>query len=672
MTIRGIIIGLIMAVLMGAGGAFASKHVPGMWGLVRGNLPVSVFGALIVFVAVINPLLRRIHKSLRFSAGELALILSLTLIGCGIADAGLMRYFPKSLVQPMQLERSRPGWQQKDILGYAPDSTLPNKGVGSPAIVDNYITAMGTEGDPIGLGEVPWSAWKGPLKVWVSIIAFMFAGVICLAMIVHRQWAEKERIRYPLAEIATSLFERDDKGDTKLFKNRMFWIGASIPFALMIINGLNAWFPGFPSIPLTFNFSALASKFPELAKITGARAVTSPTIMPAALGLSFLLASDIGFTLGIAPVISMFAVFIMMQIGVDISGGRMEGGFIQWQSFGSFMAMAVMLLYVGRRYYWHTLSEAVTFQRREETSRYSVWACRGFIICVVGATGVLMAVGLDVVVALLAVLSTTLLYLVCARMNAEAGTFFFVPNWTMPAVLVGIFGMTVLGPTAIIVLGLMMYLLMCDPFETMMPFISNGLKITSDTRLPVSKVGGLMIIALLLMLAVAVPLSIWADYNYAAPMRRGYDTEEVFSAADKTVDKLELSGQGEEVANYGALDRIANMLPDKQFLVATGIGFGLLMLFSFLRLKYTWWPLHPILFLVFASGPFFRFAPSFFLGWVLKSAVTKFGGAAQYLSIKPFVLGVIIGDLTGGFFWLVVGWVYNGVTGYRSPSILLW
>ena len=53
----------------------------------------------------------------------------------------------------------------------------------------------------------------------------------------------------------------------------------------------------------------------------------------------------------------------------------------------------------------------------------------------------------------------------CARQNAECGTFFYKPTWMMPGVLVGLFGLTTLGPTMIIILGMVMYVLMGDPFE---------------------------------------------------------------------------------------------------------------------------------------------------------------------------------------------------------------
>ena len=79
MTIRAIVIGILSAVFVAAYGQYASKYVPGTWGLVRGHLPVSVFGFLIFFTIAINPLLGKIRKSWRLRAGEVALILGLVL-----------------------------------------------------------------------------------------------------------------------------------------------------------------------------------------------------------------------------------------------------------------------------------------------------------------------------------------------------------------------------------------------------------------------------------------------------------------------------------------------------------------------------------------------------------------------------------------------------------------
>jgi hypothetical protein len=69
-TFRSILLGLLGAVAMGAGGQYINKYVPGVKNLLRGHLPVSVFGSLILFVMLVNPLLGRIRRSWRFQPGR--------------------------------------------------------------------------------------------------------------------------------------------------------------------------------------------------------------------------------------------------------------------------------------------------------------------------------------------------------------------------------------------------------------------------------------------------------------------------------------------------------------------------------------------------------------------------------------------------------------------------
>ncbi|MCK5850478.1 MAG: hypothetical protein KAH23_06140 [Kiritimatiellae bacterium] len=679
MTFRSVIIGLIGALIMGAFGQYVNKYVPGVKGLVRGHLPVSVFGLLVFSVIVINPILGKIHKALRLRAKELAVIVAMILLACGLTDAGLMRHFPRTLVFPLQQNRTHPGWQKAKVLEETPSCLLANGGKYSEEVVENYVTAMGNQDLPksmtelrVSIKQVPWGAWRQPLIIWGGIIVCIFVGVISLSVVVHRQWAEKERIRYPIAELATSLLRQDEKGYPAIFRNRIFWLGVAIPLALRVINGLYLWFPQSIEIPLSLDFSALGAKFPLLMKTSGANYMTNLMIYPACLGLTYMLASDIGFSLSISNIVSVLVLFTMFNLGVDTKGSGMTGGIIQWQNFGSFLAMAVMLIYIGRRYYWLTLKEAVSFRRQEETEISGVWACRVFIVCMAGATAIITAIGLDWHMSIIAVSLVMLLFFVCARLNAECGTFFFAPAWNIPAVLVGLFGLSVMGPKAVIILGLIMYILTIDPFECLMPYVVNGLKTTSDMSIKVGRVGIVLVIALLITLAVTIPTALWADYYRPAEMRRGWDTCNVYDAAATTTTQLTLSGELEKVKNYSSWDRLKRMRPNKTFLFSMGIGFFLLIACSAMRLRYTWWPFHPVLILVFGAGLLAKFCFSFFLGWLIKITVSKFGGAKKYIELKPMMIGVIVGDLSGGFLIMFVSWIYYAVTKTAGQSQLLW
>ncbi|MBA4387471.1 MAG: hypothetical protein C0404_05780 [Verrucomicrobia bacterium] len=520
--------------------------------------------------------------------------------------------------------------------------------------------------------DIPWYAWWKPLLVWGSIIALVMIGVISLSVIVHRQWAEKERIRYPIAELAGSLLKQDEHGIPGIFRNKIFWIGLLVPLFLRIVNGLYLWFPGSIEIPLKIDLGALRVKFPDFMKTPGASFFANLEFYPACIGFTYLLASEIGFSLGISNFLSVFIMFALISIGMDVSGGQMTGGVMQWQNFGAFLAMAVMLAYVGRRYYWQTFRQAVTFRHQAETSPDSVWAFRAFLLSMIGTVAILSFAGLDWPLALLAVFLTMLTYMVCARMNAECGTFFFAPAWMMPGVIVGLFGLTTLGPTMVIVLGLIMFVLSIDQFESLMPYSVNAIKITSDAECKPGRSGLVLAVTIVIVLAIAIPGILWAEYNNRVETRRGTETAQIFDTAERTITQLSLSGRLDEVKSYTAWQRLSHMKPDSDFIYAAAIGFFLLLGCSALRLRYTWWPLHPVLILSFASGPLAKFCSSFFLGWMIKVAVNKFAGAQKYTEMKPLMIGLIVGDLAGSFLVMSGNWIYYLITGTAGKSWLPW
>ena len=240
------------------------------------------------------------------------------------------------------------------------------------------------------------------------------------------------------------------------------------------------------------------------------------------------------------------------------------------------------------------------------------------------------------------------------------------------AVIVGLFGLTTLGPTQLIILGLVMYVLTIDPFECMMPYVVNGLKITSDSGLKLAGVGVTLIATLLVVLAVTFPTALWADYNHAANMDRGWDSTTIYNAAEKMVTQLSLSGELKKVEGYGVWGRLAHLKPDSTFLASMGVGFVLLLVISAMRLRYSWWPLHPVAVLVFGSPAIGKFGFSFFLGWMLKVGISRFGGASKYEHFKPMMVGVIVGDLTGAFLIMLVSWIYYAVKGMAGVNWQPW
>ena len=75
------------------------------------------------------------------------------------------------------------------------------------------------------------------------------------------------------------------------------------------------------------------------------------------------------------------------------------------------------------------------------------------------------------------------------------------------------------------------------------------------------------------------------------------------------------------------------------------------------------------MFLVWGTYPLGLFSHSFLLGWLIKSAVLKYGGGQPvYRKATDFMFGAVAGDLLGGVIFMAVGVLYYAVTGFAPPE----
>jgi hypothetical protein len=69
------------------------------------------------------------------------------------------------------------------------------------------------------------------------------------------------------------------------------------------------------------------------------------------------------------------------------------------------------------------------------------------------------------------------------------------------------------------------------------------------------------------------------------------------------------------------------------------------------------------MFLVWTTWPIQMFGASFFLGFLVKTAVTRFGGTRLYQRCKPMMIGVVAGDLLAALIFMVHGGAYYALSG---------
>ncbi|MCS7179730.1 MAG: hypothetical protein NZ891_00030, partial [bacterium] len=116
-------------------------------------------------------------------------------------------------------------------------------------VTDKEAVKYFYEGLPQGM-SLPWKVWLIPLSFWIPFILVLYFVMICIASILRKQWAEREKLVYPLTILPKEMVEENKGILPRFFKNPLMWFGFSIAFIIGTINALHFYFPTFPQIQL--------------------------------------------------------------------------------------------------------------------------------------------------------------------------------------------------------------------------------------------------------------------------------------------------------------------------------------------------------------------------------------------------------------------------------------
>ncbi len=540
--------------------------------------------------------------------------------------------------------------------------------------LDN-LPAAGTTYTIIPKPTVPTYAWSKTLSFWVPLILALWIAMVGLSVVLHRQWSTHEHLPYPVAAFADSLLPGENGRMSSIFRERMFWVAAAIILVLHLNNYIVTWFPdAWVQIPRQVVLEPLFMEVKAMAPVKGAWWMRKATVYFTVVAFAYFLSTDVSLSCGLAPTVYVAVVYYVGKFGVSMGGGGYFGvNHEKFLIFGAYLGLALILMYTGRTFYLSVARRALFLPARDKPPPSSIWGARvallGYIVFIVLAAlpRRLGGIGLDWQIAALYGAGVILLFTIMARIIAETGLFFIQSYWMPCGVIVGLFGARALGPQTMLVLFLLSMVLMVDPREALMPFMANNLKILELRRHKIGRTAVLCTAALVVGLAVAVPWTIYLHYRKGGPLHDGWATKSVptmpFKEAIKHKQVLSARGQLEESMDVSGFERFFKIQPANGFfLLSLFVGCILVIGFSIGRLRFPNWPLHPVLFLIWAAYPAKQFAFSFLLGWLLKVLVTRFGGSRVYQKLKPMMFGLIAGELVGALIPIIFGFIYFLIT----------
>ncbi len=644
--------------------------------VVGNNLPLGAMLLFFVFAVGINAPLSRFAPDRALTSGELGVAFGMVLVGCALPSSALMRYLPPSLIYPFWQARSDA--EALKLLESVKISRwlYPSFAGDTPSQWMNDPIVTGYAGRWTGDGMPPYFAWIRPIITWGIYVGLLYGAFMCLFAILRRQWYENERLPFPLAAIELALVEAPPRGKwlNSTMSQRSFWVCF---IGIFLLHGWNAmflyWPKYFPEIPLLFNLQSVLSESPW--RYADAELKRAHLYLTAA-GVSFFLPGAVSFSMWFFFVAwQCYKMFMGVTTGDPGTPGQGD------QVFGGLTAYVLIVLWIGRHHWGLVLQQAFRGQRAgEPAGRYLSYrtAFWGFVACLLGMTLWLTLAGASLGGSFVTTLTVVAGLFIVARIVAETGllhpggTFFPTRNWT----LLGSMGWQ--RPTSLETMFMSGHLQMLhhDVRETFSVFGSHAVKITDQTAYAGEsmlkddkssrRLGRHLFIVFGATILIAYLTSfssmLWVEYEYAVEKR----------PEARTVNEYPSNWAVKNHWTNPTLDYQNNRYnyqysPAGHFVAGSAITVFL----SVMRLRYVWWPLHPVGYLCVGTWPLGQLWFAIFLGWLLRTVVLRFGGSTLYTRARPAMIGVIVGEAVAAGFWLVVGIIVSsmGLT-YRAVHIL--
>lgn len=607
-------------------------------------LPEIVVAFLLLVVLGVNPLLRLMGPRWTLNPRQLALICGLMLFAAVIPSNGLMRMFPRLVAEMNRGLNSdvttariaatagfRPALFPDPLPTLAPDGSPQTQGT---PISDQFIDEL-DEG-----ATVPWKAWLRPMASWGMLIMAMWAMMIGLGGVVYPQWRERERLPFPLLNVYQALIgdpeEQSGRALPAIFYCRTFWIGCVVVFLIHALRGLNVFTGAFPSFPLSWN---LRSYYTDGLMLHAPQAFNWQVIFFAVVGVAYFIPSRYAISVwGWVFVYSWYLTLGKAYVPAFYVGQ------IRGQAFGALLAIAVWTLWLGRAH-WAQVGRAM-FGRAGNRAEARRNAVAGWIFAI-GCAGIVLWLywaGCALWWCVLAMLGCAIVSLLMARIIAETG----IPAMWMARIGVG--GLTGLFPLAwqspVILFFTSVFYALLTRTTAVSAAVMATLALGVDRKATPKHQARLAVGGLVLMLAGFIVCG-------AVHLNMGYRSSEVSTTAKagasaiRTWDRVQHS-------EYELFTR-------ERGHQAAGLGLGLGLLWACSR--FPAWPVHPVglLFCRLSIGSWIWF--SVFLGWLIKTLITRLFGGGAYRKARPLFLGLIMGELLAIIVWALVPAAIVWVTG---------
>jgi len=621
-TLRSLIIGLIL-IPLNCYWVVQSEAV--WWGtyLTIVSLFFNVTFNMLVLVGI-NGLCKRYIPKAALTQGELIVIYVMLCMGSAMPGNNFIEALLLTIGHAFWFATPENEWSDL-FFQYIPDWL---------AVKDRDVLQGFYEGETSIYKLENIAGWLKPIAFWGSFAIVLLFTLLCIVILVRKQWTENEKLSYPIIQLPLALTKNGD--GSFLFSNRLFLLGFGLAALINVINGLNFHFAQVPALRLRTEIGHLFTEKPW-----NAIGWMPLAVYPWVVGISFFIPLDLCFSAWFFYLFGKSQGIIGSLVGLHSLPGF---PYLFQQTTGGWLGLFLIALWLTRKHLKNILIQSLRFHEKKksfshtELSGYRV-ALTGIILglsflvlfCVFGGMSIWIAISFII---LLIALETTI-----TRMRAELGPPMHEIELVGPeSIFIPLLGTRSLGGRNLVMIT---YLYFTDRTVSnhIMPHQLEAFKMAKILNISAKKLA----FAIMLSIVVGVISAFWAFLHSA--YRSGVDSG--FTAyvgiGWEAINRLAWWMQEPRGTNY----------PELGFI---GIGLSFTLIMMFLRVRFLWWPLHPVGYALSTSGWIINYIWfSFILSWLIKLLILKYGGIKTYRNATPFFLGLILGEYAIGCCWNLIG-----------------
>jgi len=628
---RALVLALVLVVLI-APAAFYGEILYRSTYMFGSGVPGMAPLALLFLLAALNPILSRLRLT-ELRRRELLAVYGIVVVGAPLVTHGILVWMLSTSVMQQYLARAIPEWETA-FLQIVPNWFSPT----DSTAVEAYFQ---------GGAAVPWALWLRPGLAWSSFMLALYVASFSLVLLFQRQWITHERLSFPLAQVPLELV-RSETGDRgRLPLGWVFWIGFLGSFGLTMLSRLAGIFPTIPDIPLE---GVTLMQWQRVGPLAGLGA-WELWLLPWMIAVAYLIPKELSFSCWF-----FWVVRVAMTVAAIAAGAEPNRPEEWWtstfpaptyQGGGAVLAIAVWVMWVGRQHVARAFRLAFGGSRGADAADETVpyrWILLAFVASFGYLTYFYWMAGSRVWVGAAIAGLIVVNYFVWARLRAETGLGFIPFPLIVNSMIVVPFGSAIFRPSEIVALYSTRWSYFPgfgESFEVTTGNSLESLKIADSARISPRRLVGAMMAAFVVALVVGVFVVLTGMYHYGF-LNTGASTAGWLNG--------QLRGIGAQT-----VDLLAN--PSKRDLngtIAMAAGAVVTFALGMLRLRFWWWPFHPIGYLAAFCWGMHWYSQPFFLGWLLKSVTIRYGGLPLYRKTVPIAIGLIVGDFVSQGVWVLV------------------